>query len=136
MARSIVGTVVSDKADKTIVLSVTVRKTHPIYKKQYSRSTKYIAHDEKNEAKVGDKVEVVETRPISARKHFTLTKIIEKAEIAADQSVEAVTSHDEGSELKIQEEKLAEAEANRSSKLEATTRQGKVESDEEAEVEA
>ena len=113
MARSIVGTVVSDKADKTIVLSVTVRKTHPIYKKQYSRSTKYIAHDENNEAHIGDKVEVVETRPISARKHFTLTKIIEKAAIGADQSVDAVTSHDEGSEAKIQEEKLAEAEAKK-----------------------
>lgn len=109
MAKTIVGTVVSDKADKTIVLSVTVRKTHPIYKKQYSRSTKYIAHDEKNEARIGDLVEVTETRPISARKHFTLTNIVQKADIAADQSVEAVTAMDEGSEVKIQEAKAAEA---------------------------
>lgn len=111
MGKSIIGTVVSDKADKTIVLSVTTRKTHPIYKKQYSRNTKYIAHDEKNEAKIGDKVEVVETRPISARKHLTLVKIIEKAEISADKSVESVTAKDEGSEAKIQEQKAAEAEA-------------------------
>ena len=90
MARTIVGTVVSDKADKTIVLSVTVRKTHPIYKKQYSRSTKYIAHDEKNEAKVGDTVEVTETRPISARKKLKLVKIVKTAAIAEKDRVENV----------------------------------------------
>jgi small subunit ribosomal protein S17 len=91
MARTIVGTVVSDKADKTIVLAVTVRKTHPIYKKQYSRTTKYIAHDENNEARVGDKVEVVETRPISARKHLKLTKILETAVISEKDRVENIT---------------------------------------------
>ncbi|HMT18732.1 MAG TPA: 30S ribosomal protein S17 [Candidatus Saccharibacteria bacterium] len=92
MARSIIGTVVSDKADKTIVLMTTERHTHPIYKKQFSRTKKYIAHDEKNEAKVGDKVEVVETRPISARKRLNLVRVIEKAAIAADQTVDAVTA--------------------------------------------
>ena len=92
MARTIIGTVVSDKADKTIVLSITERHTHPIYKKQFSRTKKYIAHDEKNEARVGDKVEVVETRPISARKRLKLTRIIETAAITADQTVEAVTA--------------------------------------------
>ena len=92
MSRTIVGTVVSDKADKTIVLSVTVRKTHPIYKKQYSRSTKYIAHDENNEAKVGDRVEVIETRPISARKHLKLVKIIDKALIPESARVENITT--------------------------------------------
>lgn len=92
MARIIVGTVVSDKADKTIVLQVVTRKTHPIYKKQYSKTTKYIAHDEKNEAKVGDKVEVSETRPISARKRFALTKIIDRAAISENETVEAITS--------------------------------------------
>jgi small subunit ribosomal protein S17 len=100
MARSIVGTVVSDKADKTIVLSVTVRKTHPIYKKQYSRSTKYIAHDENNEARVGDKVEVVETRPISARKHLKLVKIIETAAIPEKDRVENITKEAEPEESK------------------------------------
>ncbi len=92
MARSIIGTVVSDKADKTIVLSTTVRKTHPIYKKQFSRSTKYIAHDENNEAVVGDVVEVVETRPISARKKLKLVKIISRAKIAEADRVENVTA--------------------------------------------
>lgn len=107
MARSIIGTVVSDKADKTIVLAVTERKTHPIYKKQYSRTVKYIAHDEKNQAAVGDTVEVVEVRPISARKRLSLTKIVAKAAISQDRTVEAVTANDEGSEAKIKAEKEA-----------------------------
>ena len=92
MARTIIGTVVSDKADKTIVLTLTERKTHPIYKKQYSRTVKYIAHDENNEARIGDKVEVVETRPISARKRLKLVRIIEKAAISATDTVDAVTA--------------------------------------------
>jgi small subunit ribosomal protein S17 len=116
MARTIIGTVASDKADKTIVLSVTERKTHPLYKKQYSRTTKYIAHDEKNEAKVGDKVEVIETRPKSRRKHFNLVKVIAKADIAENQTVEAVTAADEGSEAKIAEAKLAKAAATEEAK--------------------
>ncbi len=92
MARTIIGTVVSDKADKTIVLVTNERKTHPIYKKQYSRTVKYIAHDEKNEAKIGDKVEVQEVRPISRRKHLNLVKIVERAAIAANETVDAVAS--------------------------------------------
>ena len=92
MARTITGTVVSDKADKTIVLVTHVRKTHPIYKKQYSRTIKYIAHDEKNEAKVGDKVEIVEVRHISARKHHNMVRIIEKAVLSEEFTVEAVTA--------------------------------------------
>ena len=95
MARTIVGTVVSDKADKTIVLSVTVRKTHPIYKKQYSRSTKYIAHDENNEANVGDKVEVEETKPISKRKHLKLVKVIDRAAIPEKDRVENITKEED-----------------------------------------
>lgn len=81
MARTIIGTVVSDKGDKTIVISVHSRKTHPIYKKQYSVTQKIMAHDEKNEAKPGDLVEITECRPLSARKRFTLTKIVETAKL-------------------------------------------------------
>ncbi len=81
MARTLTGVVTSDKADKTIVISVHTRKTHPIYKKQYSVTTKFIAHDENNEAKVGDKVVITETRPISRRKHFSLQQVVEKARI-------------------------------------------------------
>lgn len=90
MAKTITGVVVSDKAIKTIVLAVTARKTHPIYKKQYSKTTKYIAHDENSEARVGDLVEVVETRPISARKHLTLVRIVEKAKLAESDRVDSV----------------------------------------------
>jgi len=79
MAKQLTGIVTSDKADKTITITVTSRETHPIYGKQYSVSRKYIAHDEKNEAHPGDKVTIVETRPISKRKSFTLLKIEEKA---------------------------------------------------------
>ena len=81
MAKTIIGTVSSNKTDKTIVVTVQTRKTHPLYRKQYTESTKFMAHDEKNEAQVGDKVEIMETRPISARKHFKLTRIIEKPKL-------------------------------------------------------
>lgn len=81
MVKMIQGTVTSDKTDKSIVITVTSRKTHPIYKKQYSRNTKYMAHDEKNEAKEGDIVVIRETRPISRRKRFTLERVVEKAHI-------------------------------------------------------
>lgn len=78
MARYLHGTVTSDKADKTIVVTARTRKTHPLYKKQYTINTKFIAHDEKNEARLGDQVVIVETRPMSARKRFKLDKIIER----------------------------------------------------------
>lgn len=81
MARTLVGTVTSDKVDKTIVITVHTRKTHPLYKKQYSVTTKFMAHDEKNVAKLGDLVEVIECRPLSARKRFTLNKVLETAKV-------------------------------------------------------
>lgn len=81
MARTLVGTVTSDKTDKTIVVTVVTHKTHPVYKKQYISSKKFMAHDETNEAKIGDKVSIIETRPLSARKRFKLEKIIEKPAI-------------------------------------------------------
>lgn len=84
MAKSIIGVVSSSKTDKTIVVTVTERKTHPLYRKQYSVTKKFMAHDEKNEAQPGDKVEIVETRPISARKHHKLAKILEKPALRED----------------------------------------------------
>lgn len=81
MARLLTGRVTSDKTNKTIVISVASRKTHPIYKKQYTRNTKFMAHDEANDAKAGDLVIIRETRPLSARKRFTLDRIVEKANI-------------------------------------------------------
>ena len=79
MAKTITGVVSSDKVDKTIVVTVHTRKTHPIYKKQYTVTRKFMAHDEKNAAKLGDKVVISETRPLSARKRYILTEIAEKA---------------------------------------------------------
>jgi small subunit ribosomal protein S17 len=79
MPKQLTGTVSSDKADKTIVITVRARRTHPLYKKQYTVNTKFMAHDEKNEAKLGDLVTIEETRPLSARKRFKLAKIIERA---------------------------------------------------------
>lgn len=79
MAKSIVGTVSSSKVDKTIVVTVRERKTHPLYRKQYTVSKKFMAHDENNEANVGDVVEIVETRPISKRKSHKLAKVVERA---------------------------------------------------------
>jgi small subunit ribosomal protein S17 len=79
MARQIIGTVTSDKTDKTIVITSRARKTHPLYKKQYTVNTKFMAHDEKNEAKIGDMVVISEARPLSARKRFKLERVIEKA---------------------------------------------------------
>ena len=79
MAKTLTGVVTSDVANKTITVTVTSRETHPIYGKQYSVSRKYAAHDEKNEAKIGDKVIISETRPVSKRKCFKLDKIVEKS---------------------------------------------------------
>ncbi len=86
MAKTFTGTVSSAAADKTIVVTVNTSKTHPLYRKQYTVSKKFMAHDEKNEAQVGDKVSIIETRPLSARKRFMLKKIVEKAHV---QHVEA-----------------------------------------------
>ncbi len=79
--REIVGTVVSDKTDKTITVLVETYKKDPLYGKRVKDSKKYAVHDEKNEAKVGDRVRIVETRPLSKTKHFRLVEIVEKAVI-------------------------------------------------------
>lgn len=79
MAKILTGTVTSDASDKTIAVTVMSRETHPIYGKQYTVTRKYAAHDEKNEAKKGDLVAIVATRPVSKRKNFTLDRVIEKA---------------------------------------------------------
>lgn len=73
------GTVVSDKMDKTITVIVETKKTHPLYGKRVKYSKKFKAHDELNEAKTGDLVEIMETRPLSATKRFRLLRIVDKA---------------------------------------------------------
>lgn len=81
MAKLLTGTVISDKADKTVVVKVSTRKTNRLYKKQYTSTKKFMAHDEANEAHIGDKVSLVETRPLSSRKRFKVEKILERAPI-------------------------------------------------------
>lgn len=76
-----VGTVVSDKNDKTITVQVETQIKHPLYGKRVKYSKKYRAHDENNEAKPGDKVRIMETRPLSATKRFRLLEIVQKAVI-------------------------------------------------------
>ena len=73
------GTVVSDKMDKTITVVVETKKVHPLYGKRVKYSKKFKAHDENNEARIGDRVEIMETRPLSATKRFRLVKIVNKA---------------------------------------------------------
>lgn len=82
MAKKIVGTVTSDssKRSKTITVQVTRRETHPIYGKQYTVSRKFQAHDEANEAKLGDLVEISETRPVSKTKSWKLDRIVEASQ--------------------------------------------------------
>ena len=74
-----VGKVVSDKMDKTITVLVETYKKHPLYGKRVKYSKKYAVHDEQNIAKVGDKVKIVETRPLSKTKYFALVEVVEKA---------------------------------------------------------
>ncbi|MES2875845.1 MAG: 30S ribosomal protein S17 [Patescibacteria group bacterium] len=80
MAKSFTGIVTSDKRDKTITVTVTSRETHPIYKKQYTVNRKYQAHDENNDAHMGDKVQISEIRPVSKTKSFTLAGIESRAQ--------------------------------------------------------
>ena len=73
------GRVISDKMDKTIVVAVETKVRHPLYGKTMSRTTKFKAHDENNEANVNDKVLIMETRPLSRDKRWRLVEVVEKA---------------------------------------------------------
>lgn len=74
-----IGRVVSDKMDKTIVVSVETFVQHPLYGKAVKRTTKFKAHDEENTCNIGDKVRIMETRPLSKEKRWRLVEIIERA---------------------------------------------------------
>ena len=75
-----VGMVVSDRSEKTVTVAVETLVRHPLYKKRLRRSKKFLAHDEGNEARVGDTVRIIETRPLSARKRWRLANIVSRAE--------------------------------------------------------
>ena len=74
-----VGMIVSDKMDKTVVVAIVDNVKHPLYKKIIKRTVKVKAHDEKNECKIGDRVQIMETRPLSKDKRWRVTNIVEKA---------------------------------------------------------
>jgi len=75
-----VGSVVSDRMDKTIIVNIERRFAHPLYGKQVTRHKKYYAHDQENEARMGDVVRIVETRPLSKKKRWRLVEIVRKPE--------------------------------------------------------
>lgn len=79
LRKQLIGIVTSDKMEKSISVSVERRIQHPIYGKFVKKSNKFMAHDEKNECNIGDKVRIMETRPMSARKRWRLVEILERA---------------------------------------------------------
>ncbi len=81
MKRTLTGKVVSDKMEKTIVVLVDRVKEHPLYKKKYSVSTKFAAHDEAGKAKTGDMVVIEESRPLSATKRWSLVKVLTEKDL-------------------------------------------------------
>lgn len=80
LKRTLIGKVVSDKMDKTVSILIERRVKHPLYGKIIRRSKKYLAHDESNQAKIGDTVEIQEGRPISKNKSWVLTKVVQVAQ--------------------------------------------------------
>jgi small subunit ribosomal protein S17 len=85
-----VGRVVSNKMDKTVVVTVETLRHHPLYKKTIRRAVKYKAHDEKNECRLGDTVKIIETRPLSKEKRWRVAEIITKKEVVAVQPKEII----------------------------------------------
>ncbi len=95
MAGELQGIVSSSKRDKTITVSIASRETHPLYRKQYTKTRKYTAHDEHNEAGVGDKVEIVACRPYSKTKSYKLVKVLEKSHEAVELKDEVLGKTDD-----------------------------------------
>jgi small subunit ribosomal protein S17 len=78
-SKEITGVIVSDKMDKSVVVAVERQVRHEVYGKSQKRTSKFLAHNEQNDAKVGDRVAIVETRPMSRRKRWVVTRVVEKA---------------------------------------------------------
>jgi small subunit ribosomal protein S17 len=74
-----IGKVVSDKMDKTVIVTLVRKVPHPLYKKYFKKTSKFVAHDEKNDAKTGDTVRIMETRPLSKTKRWRLIEVLERA---------------------------------------------------------
>ncbi|MBR3414720.1 30S ribosomal protein S17 [Candidatus Saccharibacteria bacterium] len=107
MAQKIIGVVSSDKRDKTITVTVASRETHPLYRKQYTKTRKYTAHDEKNEAAAGDRVEIEACRPYSKTVSYNLVRIIEKGKGKIELKEEEVIPE---KEAKMTEQRSEDAE--------------------------
>ncbi|HMR72811.1 MAG TPA: 30S ribosomal protein S17 [Candidatus Saccharibacteria bacterium] len=103
MAKKITGVVTSDVQDKTIVVTVTSRETHPVYGKQYTVNRKYTAHDEGNTAHKGDVVEIVESRPFSKRKVWKLETIVEAGHAKIELKEEEIVADLENKKEKQEE---------------------------------
>lgn len=91
MSRTLIGTVVSNKMEKSAVVAIQSSKIHPIYRKRYKTTKRFIVHDENNSAQVGDRVELTETRPLSAKKRFVISQVLQATqvvEIPADTKTE------------------------------------------------
>jgi len=88
--KSRIGVVVSDKMDKTVVVAVETLKRHPIYKKTFRRVIRYKAHDESNKCREGDKVRIIETRPLSRQKRWRIDEIITREEVVEVKPQEVV----------------------------------------------
>jgi len=86
--KEFIGTVVTDKMDKTVVVLVETMVRHPLYEKFVRRRKKYMAHDENNECRIGDKVLIEETRPLSRRKRWRVKKILERAKVLYTEGTE------------------------------------------------
>ena len=112
MAHTLQGIVTSDKRDKTITVSITNRETHPLYRKQFTKTRKYTAHDEKNEAHKGDRVEIAMTRPISKTKAYTLVKVLERSHgtVELKEDVNEIELPEKVGADEIAKAKLAEAD--------------------------
>ncbi len=100
--KSRVGRVISDKMDKTVVVSVESFRTHSLYKKTIRRGVKYKAHDEKNQCHLGDVVRITETRPISRDKRWRVAEIVNKGEVAEIQPKEIVVDLGQESDSNLQ----------------------------------
>jgi small subunit ribosomal protein S17 len=85
-----IGHVISDKMEKTVVVAVKTLKRHPLYKKTFKKVIKYKAHDEDNKCRVGDKVRIIETRPLSRQKRWRVDEIIARKEVVEVQPQEIV----------------------------------------------
>lgn len=116
MPKSLIGTVTSDSRDKTITVSIVSRETHPLYRKQYSKTRKYTAHDEKNDAHLGDRVEIVECRPYSKTKTYRLSKIVER-------SHGSVALKENVTEIEMPEKVGADAEAKKDAEVKAAAKE-------------